>query len=271
MKRLAFLLLGGALILQSCSNEAEVLKQQNQALQAQLTEDSTLLAQYNTQIQDIDQALGEAMRFNAEMSQTENMDRMDALAKISKMSEMISSSTARITELEGALKTKSSRYSALKRSLDKKKALLEEQVQMIDGLKTRVSELETENVNLKSEVEAQSLALAAGQDSLQVARAEITATQKRLNQSIEDAEAAAQKAHEEMIATYISIGDELLQSAKDNKNMFGKKQREQATREAYSWFCKADKAGGSEGLTRLSAIESDKRLAKYVKDMNCDK
>lgn len=243
----------------SCKSE----KSELEALKQRLQNDSLLLADMGNEMEEIDKTISEITAF------TTSSDKSTP-EKIKEMESLIISSNAKITELEKKIVQSNSSFkntTALTKSLDAQRKLIDEQRVEIERLSGKVIELEGEIVKKDSEIGG--LKTTNSGLSKNVADAEKRLSQ--LNSEIRTAQSSKASLDNQINQEYMTMARTLVDLAEDNRGIFknADNQRREMAIKAYEYFCKLHKRGVYSALSEMSALQSNKKLAKYVNRQSC--
>lgn len=269
-KQIGLATLAALLFAQCGGSNSDALQQELAALKQRVQNDSLMLLDFETQFSSIDSAISQVMRFTDDAY---SMDKRDLKSQIQQIDRILTEKNAEIEKLQKDISRANGSAKAvatLKKSLEDKQRLMEQQAQEVEALKMRISELQGENERLVNETAMLQQGIQQKDEIINAVSNQVAEEQRKLEQVRQEAaraEQTAKAAQQQTLSEYYMIADQLIESA---RLVSKPKAKEDLASKAYQYLCKAHKANSYQALQRMDALKADKELGKFLKTAQCN-
>jgi DNA repair exonuclease SbcCD ATPase subunit len=263
-----------AVLIFSCNSEKSECESCNQRLQ----NDSLLLADMGSEMEEIDKELSKIAEFSVS-SEKSTPDKIKDLGGI------ISNSLSKIKQLEETIAKSNSSFKnspTLLKSLEAQKTMIQQQQELIKELvnKLKISDEEksklfkelglSENTSggqmakaIKEILEKNKVEIAKTRAELDKAKTELDKKMSELNRVNSEIEKQKKDFQKKKDDDYFEIANELFALAED------KRPKDDMAVKAFNYYCELHKAGYYKALEKIQELKESKKLGKYVRGMEC--
>jgi chromosome segregation ATPase len=266
MKKIIFYLIPiFTVALFSCKSE----KSELEALKQRLQNDSLLLADMGSEMEDIDKAISDCALFTSKIDKS-------TPDKIKEMDNLITSTNEKIKDLEDKISKSNSTFKnniLLSKSLEIQKDKVKERDEEIKNLNVLLKKYEgriDELINKqRDELDAQ--------QGLQAQIDRLREENEKLKKEVEAGQSSGKMSLAQVESLKNKIFENQLNSAKYIINLakdinFNKKRRKDMARKAFDILCTMQKDGYYEARNEINKLKNeDEELKKFVEDLNCYK
>ncbi len=254
------------ILLTSCyKSELERKNEELAQLKQKITTDSSLIAAFSNELNDINNTLDAISLMDDELHNFREINKRDAIEKLTKISKLLAERANAIDSLNVRLK-KSSTQLPLS-VLDSKKAQINFQKQYYEQLISKVSELEDENILLSEILEKQKFTSEKRERILK----EMSSDFEKLELKHDSLCNAISKSYDsldffkvEAAQMYFETAIELRVIAHNTNKILNRKKKKMLTRLAYNTFLKAKVLGFEKAQKEITSMQNSKEFSKFI-------
>ncbi len=250
-----------SLLVYSCSTNESELKE----LKDRITGDSLLLLKVNSTIETINGALDSISSLHNELSNSESINKDEAISKINLITQILKQKDTEISDLENEIEKLES--SLPKGFVTENKTKIKLQLQYYDELKVELENIKKENVNLNEIIIEKNKELAS-KDNIIIQLEKERTLQKikleNLNTEIIIAENEFNNAKLNTAKTYYELSNDLKNLADKTSGILAKKKEKNLINIAYDYYKKSYELGFNKAKMKIEQMETNKKYYKYI-------